>query len=99
MTKATARRLASETGKFNIENFLKTVPKEILEAYEDFRVCRQLQMVTHSVTRAGKEYQRTEPYSIGYTFLPFPGSVEDQPVRLMQFFEEFMNAERRNFGV
>jgi hypothetical protein len=92
-----ARRLAEQIGRYKVDNLVKENP-EIARAYELYTVCRAQQMVTHDVMKGGKQLTRTEPYPVGYNVLPEEGGVLDQPQRLMVFFEEFMNGERRSFG-
>jgi hypothetical protein len=56
-------------------------------------------MVSHEMNKGGKQFTRTEPYPIGYSVLPEEGGLLDQPQRLVTFFEEFMNGEKRSFGI
>jgi len=55
-------------------------------------------MVTHETSKGGKQYTRTEPFTVGFLVLPEKGGVLDQPQRLMTFFQEFIHGERRSFG-
>lgn len=71
---------------------------EISAAYELYTLCRSQTLITHDVTRGGKQMTRTEPFTTGLAQMPEEGGMLDQPHRLMDFFSEFISGERRSFG-
>lgn len=64
-----------------------------------YRYCRNEQLFTVDVTKGSGKEQKTFtkilPYPTGYSVLPEPGGILDQPYRLIEFFEIFLRAERR----
>lgn len=48
--------------------------------------------------RDAKTIQYVLPYPTGWSVLPDPGGLLDQPYRLMEFFSIFMRAERHIFA-
>lgn len=42
-----------------------------------------------------KTIKKVVPFTTGYAVLPWEGGLLDQPYRVMEFFEAFMRAERR----
>ena len=93
-----ARRLAENLAKGNRQDTLVEQYPEIAQAYETYNLCKSVQMVTHETSKGGKQYTRTEPFTVGFLVLPEKGGVLDQPQRLMTFFQEFIHGERRSFG-
>lgn len=63
-----------------------------------FQQCKSQMMFTTEKTKGqGREARTIKfvlPYPTGYSQLPEPGGMLDQPYRLMEFFSLFMRAER-----
>lgn len=63
-----------------------------------YEKCRQMQIIqTEGVKGSGKSQQRilkTTMYPTGFGVLPYGGGINDQPYRMMEFFEIFFAAER-----
>lgn len=66
----------------------------LAEVYALYDTCRTKQLVIRDFTRGDKVETRVIAFPTGYSFLPYPGALLDQPVFLVQAFEQFMRAER-----
>jgi hypothetical protein len=92
-----AREIARNLAKGNRVDTMLSMYPEIARAYDIYTDCRGTQLVVYQTSKAGKEMQVMASYPTGYDHLPYEGGVMDQPYRLMEFFGEFMNGERRAF--
>jgi hypothetical protein len=67
--------------------------RELMDAYAVYKMC-----VTYvPFTLESKDTRTTKSFPTGYSFLPYPGSLMDQPYRLMEYFSCFMNGEKAAF--
>lgn len=92
-----AREIASNIALGRRVDAMLRQYREISLAYDLYDVCRTRQLVVYQTSKAGKEVQVTASYPAGYSVLPYEGGLLDQPHRLMEFFDEFMQGERRAF--
>lgn len=69
---------------------------ELAWSYDLYTVCREQQLFTVDIPK--QQGKRTETkvvqFTTGYASLPEPGGALDQPVRLMSFFQCFLNGDR-----
>jgi hypothetical protein len=71
---------------------------QIREAYSAYILCRQQNVIVwESSPSKDKTQVHIVPFTVGLAQLPYAGGVEDQPYRMMEFFSEFMDAERNVF--
>lgn len=47
------------------------------------------------VGRDQKVIKKVVPFTVGFGSLPWAGGMLDQPYRMMEFFEMFLESERR----
>jgi len=71
---------------------------EVADYLNQYEMCRGLQLVqTEHDKGSGKTASRLlkiQAFPTGFTILPYAGGVEDQPHRMMTFFEIFLATER-----
>jgi hypothetical protein len=92
-----AREIARNSADgLNTQASLRRNP-EIAQAWDLYQQCRQLQLVSYKTSKGKDTVLRMRTFPQGYTILPEPGSLCDQPHRLFEFFGEFMDGERFAF--
>lgn len=70
---------------------------EIATAYALYQTCRNQVIFEYEFERNKKPMRLILHYTTGLTVLPYAGGVEDQPERLMTFFEEFLAGDELGF--
>ncbi len=71
---------------------------DIFEAYELYTLCRSQVPYHHEYVKAGKTYATIIPFTTGLSFLPYPGSVMEQPEYLISLFDSFMDGDAHGFS-
>lgn len=69
--------------------------------WEEYDLCRQKQFVIFKkpADRTGKKEKFVAvEYPVGFSALPSPGGMENQPYRKMRIFGAFLRGERRGCG-
>lgn len=79
--------------------FMKNHP-DIASRYLLYRDCRELQLFSLETTKGSGKNAKTVvkviPFPTGFHSLPVEGGLLDQPHRMMEFFNIFLNAERKS---
>ena len=80
------------------DNLIAQYP-EIARHYRTYVQCRSQQLFFWETTKGSGKEQKTVrkavPFTQGWSVLPEPGGLMDQPYRMFEFFEIFMRAERQ----
>lgn len=70
---------------------------ELARAYDLYSSCRAQTVVPYQTSKGKDTIQRLSPWTTGYAVLPEDGGMLDQPYRLMELFDSFMDGERWAF--
>jgi len=82
---------------YSVKTSLQNNP-DIAHAYQTYLLCREQTVIVYSESKGkDKTVQKIRPYTTGFAVLPEAGGVNDQPHRLISFFEIFLNGEHEGF--
>lgn len=95
-----AREFAANVSQGLKTTVFQSLPEnaEIMVAYEAYCICRLRQVATFTVAKKDKEVLKVIPFTQGLSFMPYPGSIDDQPYRLMIFFDKFIEGDAVGFN-